>query len=177
MHEQTHRESFHRLFIENQRLLYAHLFSLLTTVGDVEEVFQATCVVLLDKADQFQTGTDFRAWMLKIAQFEVYNYRRRKQAEGRRFSDTLVEQLAEQRVEMSAELDDRASALRQCIQKLPTADQEIIRQRYGSGISTKKLAQRLGRSAEGLYKSMQRLRFALRRCIERTLAAQGGVQS
>lgn len=171
------RERFHRLFIEHQRAIYAHLFALLTNVSDVEEVFQTTCVVLLDKADQYQEGTDFRAWATRVAELEAYNYRRRQQTERQRFSDTLVEKLADQRATMTDELSLRATALRQCVQKLPAGDQDLVRQRYASRTTTKQLAEQLGRSVEGLYKSIQRVRAALRDCIERTLAAEERSQS
>jgi len=118
----TRREQFNRLFIENQRVIYAHLYTLLTNVADVEEVFQSACVVLLDKAEQFEPDSDFRAWATKIAEFEAYNFRRRQQAERQRFSDTLVEKLADQRAGMSGELDSRAVALRECIQQLSEQD-------------------------------------------------------
>lgn len=170
------RERFHRLFIEHQRAVYAHLYALLTNVSDVEEVFQTTCVVLLDKADQYQEGTDFRAWATRVAELEAYNYRRRQQTERQRFSDALVETLADQRTAMTDELTLRAAALRQCMQKLPVADRDLVQQRYAGRTTTKQLAERLGRSVEGLYKSIQRVRGALRQCIERSLAAEERTQ-
>ena len=163
---------FNRLFVENQRALYAHIFTLMSRIADVEEVFQSTCVVLLDKSSQFEAGSDFLAWARRIAEFEVYNYRRRQTSQRRRFSDVLVEYLADERAAMSAELSERAQALRECTEQLPDADQELLRERYATKTTTKQLAERLGRSVGGLHKAIQRIRRTLRQCIERKLAAE-----
>ncbi len=173
MSSPTPRERFNRLFSEHQRSIYAHLFALLTNVPDVEEVFQATCVVLLDKADQFEPGTNFRAWAVKIAEFEAYNYRRRQRAERQRFSDEMVRMLADHRAAMADELSSRAAALRKCVQNLSQADQQLLQQKYAEGLTVKQLAERLGRSVEGLYKSIQRIRRSLRKCVDRRVAAEG----
>ena len=43
-------------------------------------------MVILGKAAQFAAGTDFFRWACQIAKYEVYNYRRRRQAERVCFS-------------------------------------------------------------------------------------------
>ncbi len=72
----TDRDAFARLLTAYQWTIYTCVRSLLANRAGVEEVWQETNVVLWQKADQYQPGTNFRAWVLAVARFEVQNFRR-----------------------------------------------------------------------------------------------------
>jgi RNA polymerase sigma-70 factor, ECF subfamily len=164
--------AFHQLFVQNQRRVFAHILTLLPRVGDAEEVFQQTCVVILGKASQFELGTDFVGWACQIAQYEVYNYRRRMSADRLCFDTALLQQIAACRLERSEQLDAELDALRRCAQSLPLVDRQLIQQRYSRKITSRALAAELGRPANTVYKAIHRIRRALRQCIERATKEQ-----
>src|SRR5689334_1282086 len=74
-------EEFHELFVANQRRLFLFILTILPRVEDAREVFQNTCVVILNKSGEFVSGTDFASWACQIAHFEICNYRRKRQRE------------------------------------------------------------------------------------------------
>ncbi len=160
---------FHRLFVQGQRRIFGHILTLLPRMTDAEEVFQQTCVVILGKAGQFVPGTDFVRWACQIAQFEVYNYRRRRQSERVCFNDALLDQIAARRLERGDLLEAELDAMRGCVDKLPPLDRQLIQKRYAERITSRALAAELGRPANTVYKAIQRIRRVLRDCIEKAL--------
>jgi len=166
------RAGFHRLFMENQRRVFGCILSLLPRMADAEEVFQDACVIILSKADQFSPGTDFARWACQIARFEVYNYRRRGKSMNLWMNDSLVEELAETRLAESAWLEDRYTALRECLQRLRPADRSLIEARYVGKTTSRGLAQRLGMPENTVYKALGRIRRALGMCVDRRIAGE-----
>jgi RNA polymerase sigma-70 factor, ECF subfamily len=166
------RAEFHRLFIENQRRLFGFVLTLLPRVDEAEDVFQNICVVLLGKFDAFQPGTSFIRWACQIAKFEVLNYRRRSRKEHCIFNEQEIELLAERRMGMEPELEDRRQALRQCLEKLRPEDRRLVQVRYAGDCNAKAAAERLHMHENTAYKALQRIRRALRRCIDARLAQE-----
>ena len=70
----TSSGEFIRLFLQNERRIYAFIVSLLPDLTDAEDVLQETSVVLWEKFDQFQPGTNFVSWACKIAHFKVLKH-------------------------------------------------------------------------------------------------------
>ena len=56
--------------------------------------------------------------------------------------------------------------------KLDKKGRELIILKYTRKISTKELAQKLGRPVSGLYDSLSRIHAFLVECVRRTLAAE-----
>ena len=61
------------------------------------------------------------------------------------------------------------TALGRCLQKLPAAQREFLELAYQPGTQFNELANQAGRSVEGVYKSIQRMRSRLLDCIQREL--------
>jgi RNA polymerase sigma-70 factor, ECF subfamily len=165
--------AFHQLFVQNQRRIFAHILTILPRLADAEEVFQQTCVIILGKMSQFTPGTDFVRWACQIAQYEVYNYRRRLTADRLCFDTALLKEIAACHLEHSDRLDAELDALRKCAQSLPLADRQLIQQRYSRKVTSRALAAELGRPANTVYKAIRRIRRALRQCIERAVKEDG----
>jgi RNA polymerase sigma-70 factor (ECF subfamily) len=168
---------FHRLFVQSQRRIFGHILTLLPRMTDAEDVFQQTCVIILGKAAQFTPGTDFVRWACQIAQYEVYNYRRRQQAERLHFNDGLLDKIAARRLESRDMLDAELDAMRKCVDKLPPADRQLIQEQYRRRITSRALAAELGRPINTVYKAIQRIRHGLRECIERAVVRESHVEN
>jgi RNA polymerase sigma-70 factor (ECF subfamily) len=91
-----------------------------------------------------------------------------------RFSQALVEQLAETAIEQAGtlQLDERRQALSDCIAKLPPRDRDLLARRFAEGASVQSVAVQVGRSADALYKALAKIRQALFDCVTRTLAME-----
>lgn len=164
---------FVELFVRYQRQVYLYIRSLLSNPSDVEEVFQQTSLVLWKKFDQYQQGTNFRAWAFRIAHLEILDYRSRQRRNCLCFSDELLDELAEEMDSISDLLDARMAALSKCLKELPKRDRRLIELRYSPGECVRDIAAELNRPVRYIYKAVTRIRRALYECINRRLDHEG----
>jgi RNA polymerase sigma-70 factor (ECF subfamily) len=160
---------FTRLLLLNQRRIAGLIFALVPRGADADDVMQETCAVMWRKFGEFRAGTDFGAWALRIARFQVmgfYNRRRRAQA---RLSDETIEALAETMSEPRWESSARAEALRACVGQLKERDFELVRRRYTAGETVAEIAASLGGTADTIYKAISRLHLRLLTCVNSKL--------
>jgi RNA polymerase sigma-70 factor, ECF subfamily len=166
---------FLRLFLQNERRLYAYILTLLPNRADADDVLQEASLVMWDKFDDEHPPADFAAWGCRIAYFKVLDFCKRRQRSRVRFSQALLDRLAETAVEQAGalHLDERREALADCLAKLPARDRDLLARRFADGATTQTTAAQVGRSVEAVYKALAKIRQALFDCVTRTLA-QGG---
>src|SRR5438309_8365030 len=70
---------FLRLFLQNERRLYAYILTLLPHRADADDVFQEASLVLWDKFDADHPPLDFAAWGCRIAYFKVLDFSKKRQ--------------------------------------------------------------------------------------------------
>jgi RNA polymerase sigma-70 factor (ECF subfamily) len=166
---------FVTLLTRHQPDLLAFIISLMPGDPEVQDVLQKSNLVLWNKRSQFSPGTDFRAWAFAIARFEVLNHlRKQKRARPALLDHGLLETLAAEAPTCLEPADRRLRALELCLAKLRPQDRELLEFRYSSGLGLQEFAERVGRSVSSLSVTLNRLRLALRRCMARQLAAEGG---
>jgi RNA polymerase sigma-70 factor (ECF subfamily) len=163
---------FLRLFLENERRLYAYILTLLANRADADDVLQEASLVMWDKFDDRHPPEDFTAWGCRIAYFKVLDFYKKSQRSRVQFSQPLLERLAETAVEQAAslQLEDRRQALADCIQKLSPRDRDLLARRLTRGATTQSTAAAVGRSADAVYKALAKIRQALFDCVTRSLA-------
>jgi RNA polymerase sigma-70 factor (ECF subfamily) len=166
---------FLRLFLQNERRLYAYILTLLPSRVDADDVLQETSLVMWDKFDAQSPPTDFTAWGCRIAYFKVLNLYKRTQRSRVQFSQELLERLSETATEQAdtLQLESRRAALAGCVQKLAPRDRELLSQRFADGATTQSTSEQTGRSVEAVYKAVAKLRQVLFNCVQRTLAQEG----
>lgn len=159
-------EEFVRLFVAHEARVRAFLRSLLPAWADVDEVMQETSLVAWRKFDRFERGTSFMAWVATIARFEALDHLRRRGREHLVFSDAVVEAMAAETERDGDALERERQALGRCLAKLEEAQRELLLLSYQPGARLHEVAARAGKSVQGYYKSIQRLRARLLDCIE-----------
>ncbi len=169
----TPSPEFVQLFTHHQRRLFLYILSQVPNPIEAEEVQQETNVVIWSKFTQFRPGTNFLAWVSQIANFEVMKYRSRKKRDRMQFSDEFLQTVSRDALERSDELEERRTALVECIEKLRPRDRDLIQQRYAPGERGKHLAEQIGRPANSVYQSLGRIRRSLMECIQRRLSTGG----
>ena len=65
---------FH-LFTRHQNRIYGYILTLMPHSADTEDIMQETASVAWEKFETFEEGTDFAAWLKKIAFHKVMDYR------------------------------------------------------------------------------------------------------
>lgn len=163
---------FVRLQTKYQQRVFSFILTLVPHWPDAEEILQETNMVLWEKMEQFEPGTDFVRWANQVAYFEVLKFRKRHQRDTTRFTEAFLEDVAEETISLSETLQSQCDALAVCLQKLPDKDRTLISHRYLEGATTKSVAETLGRSMDAVYKSLQRARSALLACVRNRLIAE-----
>jgi RNA polymerase sigma-70 factor, ECF subfamily len=158
---------FTRLWTKVQPRVFAYIHALTTNWTDAEEVLQETGVVLWQKFDQFEPGTDFARWACGVAHYEVLKQRRRTALSHRCFSDGFLDVLAERAAAMLDIVSPLHEALNHCVEALSPSDRQLVSLRHGAGETTNGIAAQLHRSPEGVRKSLQRIHRVLFDCVER----------
>jgi RNA polymerase sigma-70 factor (ECF subfamily) len=166
-------EQFLAQLVEHQRRLAGFVRTLMADPNDAADVLQEINVYLWRHAADFVPGTNFSAWMLRIARFQVMAWRKRQSRDRLVFDDELFERLAASAAELDICINRHQSALATCMAALSAQDREIITEVYAKASTTPQaLAQRIGRSVKGIYASLNRIRMKLLECIERTIASE-----
>jgi RNA polymerase sigma-70 factor (ECF subfamily) len=122
-------ERFLRLLLAHQRRIFAYVLALVPHWSDAEDVVQETSAVLWRKFDDFEPGTDFAAWALSVARYQVLNFRKKQRRGPGRLSDQTVEALAERLLAVERQADARLTALENCLQKLSSKDRDLVQLR------------------------------------------------
>src|SRR5881392_3160306 len=174
VHNETDsRKRLMALMTQHQRRIFAYIYTLVPDRYDAEDLLQETSLVICEKFDEFEDGTDFVAWACQIAYWRV-RYARQKFARSKVvFHQDLVDALAQTAAAMHEEIDARHEALAVCLQKLPARDRELVLTRYEPGNGVAEAAQRTGRSMDAAYKALNRLRKLLHDCVSDRLAHGG----
>jgi RNA polymerase sigma-70 factor, ECF subfamily len=166
-------EEFARLVRLHTNQVLAYIDSLLLHRTDAEDVFQETCLVLWQKFDEFEPGSNFLAWALRVADFKAMNFR---DIQSRRavFTDDLRTALMTEIASRGSGNDDTAlEMLSDCTDKLSQEDQRLLKLCYAEGIPIRQLANAMGRPPKGIQKSLYRIRTRLLECIRREAERAG----
>jgi len=175
---QINSDEFVALLVRHERRLRAFVATLLGRFEDIDEIVQNAWLVAWRKMDSFSCHSanfdeEFVRWLCAIARFELLAYRRKNGPGMVLFDEDLIENLADMRIEQADYFESRHRALLNCLRRLSPRDREMIFDRYGRGKSVQQMASTAGRSLDGIYKSLGRIRTALFACIDSSLKQEG----
>jgi RNA polymerase sigma-70 factor, ECF subfamily len=162
-------EQFVRLLTDSQSRLYAYILTLVPDFTAANDVLSETNTTLWRKSSDFQVDTNFAAWAVRIAYFEVLAYQKRRRADPHLFEGDLLDEVAAAATAVAEDFNEKRQALRSCVEKLPSKDHQLVDLRYQRGLSVQEIAQRRGKTANAVSQALFRIRAALAACIERTL--------
>ncbi|MCW1924395.1 sigma-70 family RNA polymerase sigma factor [Luteolibacter arcticus] len=161
---------FEELLIAHQRSLLFYIKSLVSNHHEAEDLLQRTNLILWQKRANFAAGSNFRAWCFTIARLEALNQLRQQRRDQRLFSERSNNEAVPE-IFRSAEEEDIAPllALRDCLERLPSRDKELLFVRYATDRPLKEYAENLSRSPGTLKARLFQLRESLRKSIEARL--------
>jgi RNA polymerase sigma-70 factor (ECF subfamily) len=173
-HPHADDSAFVALLTETQMPLRLYVRALMPGDPSVGDVIQHANAKLWEKRQEFEPGTNFKAWAIAIARFEVLNHRKRQARDARlQFSSELEEIVTSEMVQLDDDLAERQAALRECMKSLKPASRELLLRRYESREPLSDFANRVGRSLGGVKVTLHRLRTSLAQCIERKMISMG----
>ena len=160
-------------FLRHQDDIRAIIGSMVRDPSAVDDVFQDVALVLWKKFDTFDSTRSFGAWARGIAVRQALQwFDRHRRTPVPLAPETLdaVLNAFEEEPEPPAD-SEREAALRRCMERLPEKSQRLLRMRYEARMRLREMAEQLSTTLDATHKALSRLRVALRRCIERELAA------
>jgi RNA polymerase sigma-70 factor (ECF subfamily) len=167
---------FLKLFVRHQQEIYAYILTLVPHVHDADDLFQDGMIVMWQKFEQFQPGTNFAAWGVQIMRFQILDYRRNLARDKQiLMEDSLFEVLINHMPTIQDETAARIEALRKCLTLLGDRNKRIIKMRYERNISVEKIALYMKLSRRHVYHILGQINSVLLRCMRRKLA-EGGYQ-
>lgn len=157
------------LIAQHQGSLQAFLRSLVPMGGEVEDILQRVNLVIWRKREQFELGSNFKAWSFAVARWEALSYLKERKRNSWLLFDSELAQLVENELSQrkEAKWQDYQEELADCLQNLSASNQELLHDRYGLGLSLVECAEKWDRSEGGLRVTFHRLRTTLRACLER----------
>ena len=156
-----------------QQRLFCFLFKRLADREQARDVLQRTNLVLCRKAEQYQTGTNFKAWAMSVANFEVMAYRKTQVRERLVFSDEVDDMIGSREDEFSSSQTDRISHLNHCLQLMSPQNRKLIEHRYEGENSMEKIADEIGATVGAIRVKLHRLRKLLLECIQNRMQEEG----
>ena len=167
------RRQFIRLMTKYERMVYGYILSLVPNWADADEILQETNIRLWEEFEKFQPGTNFAAWAIRVAHFQILTWRKKVSRSRLVFDQRVIDALAAEPCWTDEEFEARQQALADCVSELPDQSRDLLRHCYVDGSKAKDVAVEMKKTPASIYKALERIRVALHACIQRKLGGSG----
>lgn len=155
-----------KLFVNQAAALRAWLLGLVPEPTMADDLVQETFVTAMKKHQDFQIGTNFRAWIFTIARYKLLEACRRRNSRMMFLEPEAMEALIGDGDELPEYPDRRVGVLENCVRKLPKRAREVIELRYFRNLRPPAIAKLMSLTLNSVNVSLARTRVALRECVE-----------
>ncbi|MDR3632585.1 MAG: sigma-70 family RNA polymerase sigma factor [Isosphaeraceae bacterium] len=162
-----------RLWTLAQPTISAFVTSLVREIHDRDDILQEVAVAVMESFGTYDHSRPFVAWAIGIARNQVGLYFRRRGRERLVFDPQAMEQLEQAFAEIRPRDVRILDHLEECIQSLQNRARNLCRLRYEHDLKPLAIAPRVGMSANGVAKALQRTRELLRECVEKKAILDG----
>ena len=159
-------EKFILELTQSQQRLFGFLFKRLADREQAREVLQRTNLVLCRKATDFELGTNFKAWAMTVANYEVMAYRKTQVRERLVFTDEVDAMIGSDGDGRSSAQAARVVHLSHCLQGMSSKNRELLDWRYQGERTMEKIAEDIGSTIGAVKVKLHRLRRQLLGCIQ-----------
>jgi RNA polymerase sigma-70 factor (ECF subfamily) len=165
---------FTRHFSECEQAMQAFAFSLVLNQDEVDDIIQETLTTLWQNFGDYDPQRPFLPWANGFVYRHVLMHRRSCATQRRHvLSEEAMQRLAEDAPASLERHTAMCRALEECLQSLSQTQRDLLEQRYQSDGSLQELAAQTGRTANALYKNLQRIREILYGCVMKRIASDG----
>ena len=168
-------DEFMRLLVQNQSYIRFYIACMVPDRNDCDDVLQETLSEMWRKFDDYEKGTNFRAWGVAIARFKIFSHQRKFKASKLHFnSDTL--KLLEEEADANSErsfMHDQKSILQHCLEKLSNKEKKYLSFRYKEQLTFQGIADHFGISMQGAYKAISLIHARLLKCMQLAMKNEG----
>ncbi|MES2660231.1 MAG: sigma-70 family RNA polymerase sigma factor [Verrucomicrobiota bacterium] len=167
--ENDHTAKVQGLFLQYQPAIRGFVLSMIPDFSVADDVVQETFLIVTKKAQSFEIGTSFAAWVKAIARFKALEAMRARRFET--LSEQVLEALSTEPHEFAGDTDERIALLRGCITQLAPQARRSIDYRYQNEHMPPQIANLMGCTVQSVNVTLSRARAFLRECVQRKMAA------
>jgi RNA polymerase sigma-70 factor, ECF subfamily len=160
-------KTFNELFLEHQRGIFAYIITLLPDRNNAEDVFQQTCLMLLQEQARYDRRREFFPWACGFALNEVRRFRRAHYRERLPLSDAVVDFLAGVQAKSSQRITAQTDLLSACLEELPAEKRDLLMHCYARQGGLDGIAAQLRLETTVLRKRLERIRRTVFECMTR----------
>lgn len=158
------------LLMRHRADLAAYVRAAVRDPHEAEDLLQEVSMAAAASWEEFEPGTNFRAWAREIARRRLLDRAKRSARRPALMEPRVLEALDR----AAASRDDAAEppereALRLCLEGLQVTSRSVLSLRYAERKGVPRIAQELGRTVQAAYAILKRAREALRECVNRRL--------
>ncbi len=163
-------DEFIHLLTVHQRKIYAYILKLVLNGHDADDLLQETTSVMWKKINTFIPGSNFLAWALRIAHFNILRYRARKPLLI--LDDEVFDGLHKLEFRQSDLTQNYLSYLQDCLKKMTDQDYQMVTLRYINNLKVKQIAELTNRTTQSLYRTIGRIHSNLLHCVRHKMATE-----
>ncbi len=164
-----------RLLVREQSFIMAYAYAIVRDHHLAEDVYQEVALILANEWGTIPADAP-RPWLKEMVRRKALEVARRARRHVLLSPETLAALAGAFSPDSSAARgcgeDYLLEAMAACVQKLPEEIRRLIDARYREGLSCEGVAERIGRSVQGVYAMLKRARAALAQCVDRTMLSQ-----
>ena len=152
-------------------MLRGYLRHLLASPHDADDLTQEACLTVLKSPEILLRGSDPGAYLRGIARHLASRHHRLVKRDP--VLEAVMDVAWEQ--EPPAFSEEVRSALAECLSRQPARARRMLAWRYGEGLTSRSIGERLRISADAARMALARARQALTRCLKgRVSLSEGG---
>jgi RNA polymerase sigma-70 factor (ECF subfamily) len=166
----THRVRLVQVLARHQVMILAYARAIVRDLHLAEDVYQEVAVILAQDPTRMpdeEAGLAF--WLREITRRKALELLRKARRASPLDEDVLELMASDFEPTQPEALGDLRAAMAGCLERLPDDSRAIVTGRYADDLSCEDIAARAGRSVQGVYAVLKRMRLALQDCVERAL--------
>ena len=165
---ETH-EIFMQLLARHEPVIRGYLRSLVSRAADVDELMPDVALVAWRKFSELREPEAFPRWACVIARYEALRFHRDRARDRLVLDEAVIAKLADEGAGETPLRARQMAALEVCVDGLPAERRELLLACYATETAIKDVAAQTGRTVDGLYQLLRRIRVDVQRCVEGTL--------
>jgi len=152
-------------------MLKAYISAIVRDPVRAEDIFSEVTIQIIRSWENYDQARPFTHWSRGVARRVALASLRTENRQALLLEEGVLDNIAREVDELGDEtaLERRKEALRECMERLPEHERDLIRQRYFEERTYQDIARLASKRVGALYVRFSRLHHALRRCVEHKL--------
>ena len=162
-----------RLWALAQPTVSAFVTSQVRDIRDRDDVLQDVAVAVFDSIESYDRSRPFAGWAIRVARNQIRLYFRRKRVDRFVFDRPALDAIELAFADIQSREVRMLDYLEECVGSLDGRTKRLCEMRYGDDLKPAAIGPALGMSANNVAKALQRIREALRDCVEKKSILDG----